>query len=248
MLMDKNTLLKIKQIVGTSNYLDSDEDKIVYSYDGTPMLSHKPQAVIMPESPSQISEILKLANSEKFAVVPRGSGTGLSGGAVAVENSIIMLMHKWDKILEIDEENFLKITDRKKDLIITAGGKNIAPQRIEKVIGSSRYISQVVAYGDKKKYLSAVVTLDKEQVESWAIAQGIKFESWDNLVDSEQVINLVNSEVEKQNQLLASFESIKKLIILPDEFTIESGDLTPSMKIKRKVVIEKYKEKLEALY
>ncbi|MCB0281263.1 MAG: FAD-binding protein [Calditrichae bacterium] len=103
--MDKNTLLKIKQIVGTSNYLDSDEDKIVYSYDGTPMLSHKPQAVVMPESPSQISEILKLANSEKFAVVPRGSGTGLSGGAVAVENSIIMLMHKWDKILEIDEEN-----------------------------------------------------------------------------------------------------------------------------------------------
>ncbi|KAA3659126.1 MAG: long-chain fatty acid--CoA ligase [Calditrichaeota bacterium] len=149
---------------------------------------------------------------------------------------------------EIDSDNFLKITDRKKDLIITAGGKNIAPQRVEKVISSSRYINQVVAFGDKKKFLSAVMTLDKEQVESWAIAQGVKFETWDDLLKTEPLVALINTEIEKQNQLLASFESIKKMIILPNEFTIESGELTPSMKIKRKVVLDRYKEQLEALY
>lgn len=103
--MDNTILSKIKEIVGASNFLDSVEDKLVYSYDGTPMLGHKPDAIIMPETTQQISDLMKLANKEKFAVVPRGSGTGLSGGAIAVENSIIVLMHKWNKILEIDEEN-----------------------------------------------------------------------------------------------------------------------------------------------
>ena len=149
---------------------------------------------------------------------------------------------------EIDEDGFLKITDRKKDLIITAGGKNIAPQRVEKMIGSSRYINQVVAYGDKKKFLSAVITLDREQVEAWATAQGIKFSNWEELVKNERVVDLIDNEIATQNLQLASFESIKKTIILPQEFTIESGELTPSMKIKRKVVVENHRAELEALY
>ncbi len=149
---------------------------------------------------------------------------------------------------EIDDDGFLKITDRKKDLIITAGGKNIAPQRVEKMISSSRYISQVVAYGDKKKFLSALIALDQEQIEAWATAQGIEYSSWDELVKNDRVAELIDNEVTKQNNQLASFESIKKTIILPREFTIESGELTPSMKIKRKVVVENYKKELEALY
>ncbi|KAA3616090.1 MAG: long-chain fatty acid--CoA ligase [Calditrichaeota bacterium] len=149
---------------------------------------------------------------------------------------------------EIDEDGFLKITDRKKDLIITAGGKNIAPQRVEKIISSSRYINQAVAYGDKKKFLSAVVTLDQEQVEAWATAQGIQFDNWEELVKDNRVVELIDNEVNAQNQFLASFESIKKIIILPHEFTIESGELTPSMKIKRKAVVENNKKRFEALY
>jgi glycolate dehydrogenase FAD-linked subunit len=105
--MNTKTLNHLKEIAGKNNFLDSDEDKLVYSYDGTPMLSHKPEAIVLPETIEQISKIMKLANEENFSVVPRGSGTSLSGGAIATENSIILLMHKWNKIIEIDEENLV---------------------------------------------------------------------------------------------------------------------------------------------
>ena len=96
---------KLKSIVGNKNYFDTYEDRLVYSYDGTPTLQCLPEAVLFPEDEEQISQILKLANEEKFAVVPRGAGTGLSGGSVPVENSIVVVMTKWNKILEVDEKN-----------------------------------------------------------------------------------------------------------------------------------------------
>ncbi len=149
---------------------------------------------------------------------------------------------------EIDEENFLKITDRKKDLIITAGGKNVAPQRVEKGLRTSRYVSQVVAYGDRKKYLTALVTLDQEQVEAWATAEGIPYSSWPELAAHPRVKELIEKENAEKNSDLASFETIKKFVILPQDFSIESGELTPSLKIKRKVVFDRYRDQLEALY
>ncbi len=149
---------------------------------------------------------------------------------------------------EIDDEGFLKITDRKKDLIITAGGKNVAPQRVEKGLRTSRYVSQVVAYGDRKKYLTALVTLDREQVEAWATAEGITYSSWPELAAHPKVKALIERENAEKNSELASFETIKKFIILPDDFSIESGELTPSLKIKRKVVFDRYRDQLEALY
>lgn len=103
--MNTATLQKIKSIVGEKNFLDSEEDKLCYSYDGTPVLQHKPEAVVFPQSEEVISQILKLANEEKFAVVPRGAGTGLSGGSIPVENSIVLVLTKWNKILEIDSKN-----------------------------------------------------------------------------------------------------------------------------------------------
>lgn len=96
---------KLKEIVSKENFLDSQEDKICYSYDGTPSIFKLPEAVVFPQSVNQISEILFLANEEKFAVVPRGSGTGLSGGSIPVENSIVLVMTKWNRILEIDRNN-----------------------------------------------------------------------------------------------------------------------------------------------
>ncbi len=105
--MNINVLNRLKEIVGDENFLNSDEDKLVYSYDGTPLISQKPEAIVLPESVEQISKIMQLANYQNFSVVPRGSGTSLSAGAIATENSIIMLMHKWNKIIEIDEQNLV---------------------------------------------------------------------------------------------------------------------------------------------
>lgn len=105
--MDKAIITKLRDIVGSKNVLDSFEDKLLYSYDGTPMVSGMPEAIVLPGDVEQISRILKLANQEDFSVIPRGSGTGLSGGSVPVPNSIILLMNRWDKIIEIDHDNLM---------------------------------------------------------------------------------------------------------------------------------------------
>lgn len=103
--MDQYTAEKLKSIVGAPNFFDSKEDKLVYSYDGTPVYQQLPEAVLFPQDEEQISKILKLANTEKFNVVPRGSGTGLSGGSIPVENSVVVVMTRWNKILEVDPDN-----------------------------------------------------------------------------------------------------------------------------------------------
>jgi glycolate oxidase len=104
-MINPSVLQKLSRIVGKENYLDSQEDKITYSYDGTPLISQLPEAIIIPHSKEEIAQIVTLANEEAFAIVPRGSGSGLSGGSVPVENSIVLLMSHWNKILEIDTEN-----------------------------------------------------------------------------------------------------------------------------------------------
>jgi len=104
-MIPQKTLERLKSIVGIGNYLDSAEDRIAYSYDGTPLLRQLPDAVLIPRDVTHISEILKLANEEKFAVVPRGSGSGLSGGSIPVDNCVVLLMNQWNKVLEIDRAN-----------------------------------------------------------------------------------------------------------------------------------------------
>ena len=103
--MHKTTKSKLKEIVGSNNYFDSNEDKLSYSFDATPLYQQLPEAVLFPKDEEQISKIVKLANHEKFNIVPRGAGTGLSGGSIPVEDSIALVMTKWDKILEIDSTN-----------------------------------------------------------------------------------------------------------------------------------------------
>jgi long-chain acyl-CoA synthetase len=156
-------------------------------------------------------------------------------------------LHTGD-IGEIDEDGFLRITDRKKAIIVTSGGKNVAPQRIEKIMRTSRYIDQVVVFGDKKKYLTGVVSIDLDQVEEWATKHGISFGSREELNKNPKVTELINSEVQEKNKLLSSFETLKKIIIAPIEFSIDSGEMTASLKVKRKVVIENYRAQLDALY
>ena len=149
---------------------------------------------------------------------------------------------------ELDDEGFLRITDRKKDIIVTAGGKNIAPQNIENLFKTDRYISQAMVYGDRKKYLTAVLTLDPEEAAQYAQAQGIAFKQPEEPATHPQIHTLIESRVTQLNQRLASYESVKKFVIAPSDFTPESGELTPTLKIKRKAVTRKYQTQLDQLY
>ena len=148
---------------------------------------------------------------------------------------------------EIDSEGFLRITGRKKELIITAGGKNIAPAAIEGVIATSKYINQVCVIGDRRKFLSALVTLDAENVGAWAAAEGIAFSDIQDLIANPKVEALIDAEVTAMNQRFPSYESIKKVTIVP-EFTIENGLLTPTLKLKKNIVTDQYAGAIEAMY
>ena len=148
---------------------------------------------------------------------------------------------------EIDSENFLKITGRKKDLIITSGGKNIAPSAIEGVIATSKYINQIFVIGDRKNFLSALVTIDPDNVKDYAGAKGIAFKGSDDLIKNEKIKKLIEEEIAEKNKEFASFESIKKITIVP-EFTIDNGLLTPTMKLKKNVALNIYKNEIEAMY
>ena len=148
----------------------------------------------------------------------------------------------------IDSEGFLKITDRKKDLIKTAGGKFVAPQKIENIAKSSNYISQVVVYGDQKPYITALLTLNQEAVIQYAQKKKILFSEFSELIKNTDVSRMIAAEVDLINQKLARWETIKRYHILPKEFTVEAGELTPSLKIKRKHLSSLYKNELEKLY
>lgn len=148
----------------------------------------------------------------------------------------------------IDEDGFLKILDRKKDLIITAGGKHVAPQYIENLFAGERVISRVLVYGDRRKYITALITLAPDALEAFAKANDISYSSADELVHHPQVREEVDDTVKHVNERLASFEQIKKYIILDQDFTIENNELTPTMKMRRKIITEKYKHVLDSLY
>lgn len=149
---------------------------------------------------------------------------------------------------EIDAEGFLRITDRKKDLLVTAGGKNIAPQNLENLLKTDPYISQAMVYGDRRPYLTAVLTLDVDETLRYAQAHGIAAGTPQALASHPQIVALLAARVEQLNQRLASYETIKKFVIAPTDFTPESGELTPTLKVKRKVVIQKYQQEIEQMY
>jgi long-chain acyl-CoA synthetase len=149
---------------------------------------------------------------------------------------------------EFTNRGFLKITDRKKELIVTSGGKKIAPQKLENLLKSSRFISNGLVFGDKQKYLVALVTLNEPEVRGWAQAQAIGANDFETLTKDDRINHLIEAEIKGMNDQLASFESIKKFRILPHDFTVENGELTPSLKVKRRYCVEKYKDYLTSMY
>jgi long-chain acyl-CoA synthetase len=148
----------------------------------------------------------------------------------------------------VDEDGFLFITDRKKDLIVTAGGMNIAPQNIENLLKGDPFISQVMVHGDRRPYPVALITLNADELGKFARAQGVLTTDPAALVRHPKVVERVARTVEEKNTNLQSYAKIKKFSILPADFTLEGGELTPTLKVKRKVVSEKYRKELEGLY
>jgi long-chain acyl-CoA synthetase len=150
---------------------------------------------------------------------------------------------------ELDEKGYLRITDRKKDLIKTSGGKYVAPQKVEGVLKAAcPYVSQVLVHGEGRKYATALITLDPEAIEGWAKEEGLVYSSIEELATSREVHDLIDGFVGQANQQLERWETIKKFEVLPIELTVEEGEVTPSLKIRRKVVEEKYADLLHRMY
>ena len=155
---------------------------------------------------------------------------------------------KTGDIGQIDNEGFLSITDRKKDLIKTSGGKFIAPQPIENALKANVLIAQAALIGDRRKYASVIISPHFPLLEDWARVQNIPFRNREELVADAKVRNLYRGIVEDLNKKLAQFETIKKIVVVPDEFTVAGGEITPTLKLKRRVIEAKYKQQIETLY
>jgi long-chain acyl-CoA synthetase len=148
----------------------------------------------------------------------------------------------------LDNEGYLKITDRMKDIIITAGGKNITPSEIENQLKFSPYISDAVVIGDKRKFLSCLVMIDYDNVAKYAQDQNVPFTDFASLCRSREVNDLIWSEIERVNQNFARVETIKKFRLIEQQLTAEDDEVTPTMKLKRKFVNEKYKGMIDGMY
>ncbi len=149
---------------------------------------------------------------------------------------------------KFDDEGFLLITDRIKDLIITSGGKNIAPQKIETIYAKNHFIEQFITIGDRHKFVSALIVPNYEALEAYAQEQAIAYRSRSELVKNDDVRALYQQQIDGLSGELANYEQVKAFTLLPEPFAQETGELTPTQKIKRKVIIEKYATEIEAMY
>jgi long-chain acyl-CoA synthetase len=149
---------------------------------------------------------------------------------------------------EFDEDGYLKITDRKKDIIVTAGGKNITPQYIENKLKSSPYINDAVVIGDKRKYLTCLIMIDEDNVVKYAQDNKVQFSTYKDLTQSPEIIKLIQDELDEVNETMSRVEQVKKFTILPKKLYEEDGEVTPTMKVKRKYVNEAFGDLIEAMY
>jgi len=191
---------------------------------------------------------LKIAEDGEILVRSQGVFKGYYKSDDATAKTIVDGWLCTGDVGEIDADGFLKITDRKKDIIVTAGGKNITPQYIENKLKASVYINDTVVIGDKRKFLSCLIMIDEDNVMKFAQDNKIQFSTYKDLTCDEQVIALIDQEVQKVNQTLARVENIRKFTLLPKRLYEEDGEVTPTMKIKRKFVNEAFKDLIEAMY
>lgn len=148
----------------------------------------------------------------------------------------------------VDEEGFFRITDRMKDIIITAGGKNITPSEFENELKFSPYITDAVVIGDKRPYLTVIIMIDQENVEKYAQDHDVPFSNYASLTRAPEVQALIQSEIDRVNRKFARVEQVKKFFLLDTQLSAEDEELTPTMKLKRKLVQQKYAQQIEAMY
>jgi long-chain acyl-CoA synthetase len=148
---------------------------------------------------------------------------------------------------EINAEGMLKITDRKKDIIVLANGKNVAPQPIEALIKQSPYIGEVVLIGDKQNVITAIIVPAFDRLKAWAKSNELPTGDMEELVRRAETRKLIKEEIDRLSVNLADFERVKRFEIVSQPFTIEGGELTPTLKVKRKVIIQKYSSLIEQM-
>jgi len=148
---------------------------------------------------------------------------------------------------ELDDDGFLTVTDRKRDIIVTAGGKNLSPANIENLLKGSPYVSQALVIGDRRPFVSALITLDPEEAEKWAQAKGFDGDMA-GLAARAEVRELVQGIVEAVNSDLARFEQVRAFAVLPRDFLAEENEVTPTLKLRRKICEEHFADEIEALY
>jgi long-chain acyl-CoA synthetase len=154
---------------------------------------------------------------------------------------------KTGDIGHLDDEGFLHITDRKKDILVTAGGKNVAPQNIENDLKTSKYVSQALVIGDKRPYIAALITLDPVEIGRWAAELGVESDVA-ALAADERVHELLQDAVDDANRERSRFEQVKRFGVLPRDFTMEAGEITPTLKVRRRAVQEHFADEIDALY
>jgi long-chain acyl-CoA synthetase len=156
-------------------------------------------------------------------------------------------LHSGD-LARIDEEGFVWIVGRKKEIIITAAGKNIAPAKLETMLGNHPLVAKACMIGDARKFLSMIIALDHEEAPEWAAARGLEYTDLASFSQLPEVQEEIAQAVAEANESVARVEQIKKWVIVPDEWTPDSGEVTPSLKLKRRVVLDKYADEIESMY
>jgi len=147
----------------------------------------------------------------------------------------------------LDEDGFLHITDRKKDILVTAGGKNVAPQNIENELKTSAYVSQALVLGDRRPYVAALLTLDAAEIGRWAAEQGVEGDT-ESLASNPRVHRLLQEVVDGVNRDRSRYEQVKRFAILPRDFTMDAEEITPTLKLRRRVVQEHFADEIDELY
>ena len=191
---------------------------------------------------------LKIAEDGEILVKSPGVFKGYFKNPKDTEETIVDgWLHSGD-IGEIDEDGYLRITDRKKDIIVTAGGKNITPQYVENRLKASLYINDAVVIGDRRKFLSCLIMIDEDNVVKYAQDNKIQFSTYKDLTQNPEINQLIEQEIRKVNETLARVEQVKKFTILPKKLYEEDGEVTPTMKVKRKFINQAFADLIEAMY